>query len=75
MTTTNKRCRVKKREIKAIDRFRKKKNIPDSEIPKCPEFEVKSKIGKLFMNEKTLEGYSVKILKLILIFMSITTKK
>ena len=68
MTTTNKRCRSKKREIKAIDRFRKKKK-------NCPEFEVKSKIGKLFMNEKTLEGYSVKILKLILIFMSITTKK
>ena len=76
MTTTNKRCRAKKKEIKAIDRFRKKKKKnPDSEIPKCPEFEVKSKIGKLFMNEKTLEGYSVKILKLILIFMSITTKK
>ena len=25
--------------------------IPDSEIPACPEYEVKSKIGKLFMNE------------------------
>ena len=35
--------------------------ISDSEIPKCPEFEVKSKIGKLFMNEKILEEYSVKI--------------
>ena len=35
--------------------------IPDSEIPKCPEFEVKSKIGKLFTNEKILEEYSVKI--------------
>ena len=35
--------------------------IPDSEIPKCPEFEVKSKIGKLFMNEKILEEYSVRI--------------
>ena len=35
--------------------------IPDSEIPECPEFEVKSKIGKLFMNEKVLEEYSVKI--------------
>ena len=35
--------------------------IPDSEIPKCPEFEVKSKIGKLFMNEKFLEEYSVRI--------------
>ena len=35
--------------------------IPDSEIPKCPEFEMKSKIGKLFMNQKFLEKYSVKI--------------
>ena len=35
--------------------------IPDSEVPKCPEFEVKSKIGKLFMNEKILEEYYVKI--------------
>ena len=35
--------------------------ISDSEIPKCPEFEVKTKIGKLFMNEKILEEYSVKV--------------
>ena len=35
--------------------------IPDSEIPKCPEFEIKSKIGKLFMNEKIFEEYSLKI--------------
>ena len=35
--------------------------IPDSEIQKCPEFEVKSKTGKLFINEKILEEYSVKI--------------
>ena len=35
--------------------------IPDSEIPKCLEFEVKSKIGKWFMNEKILEEYSVRI--------------
>ena len=39
----------------------KKLIIPDSEIPECPEFEVKSKIGKLFMNENVLEEYSVKI--------------
>ena len=51
----------KKRGIRSIDGFRKKLMIPDSEIPKCPEFEVKSKIGKLFMNEKILEEYSVKI--------------
>ena len=53
--------RRKKRGIRAMDGFRKKLMIPDSEIPKCPEFEVKSKIGKLFMNEKVFEEYSVKI--------------
>ena len=61
MTTIIKHCRGKKRGIRAIDRFRKKLMIPDSEIPKCPEFEVKSKIGKLLMNEKFLEEYSVRI--------------
>ena len=62
MTTIIKRCRGKKeRGIKAIDGFRKKLMIPDSEIRKCPEFEVKSKIGKLFTNEKILEKYSVRI--------------
>ena len=34
--------------------------IPDSEIPKCPEFEVKSKIGKIFKNCNPLEEYSFK---------------
>ena len=42
--------------------------IPDSEIPKCPEFEVKSKIGKLFMNEKIFEEYSVRIYETDLYF-------
>ena len=35
--------------------------IRDSEIPECPEFEVKSKTEKYFMNEKILEEYFVKI--------------
>ena len=37
--------------------------IPDSEIRECPECKVKSKIGNIFIfvNEKLLEGYSVKI--------------
>ena len=49
MTTVIKRCRGEKtRGIKAIDRFRKKLMNPDSEIPKCPEIKVKSKIGKIF---------------------------
>ena len=40
MTTIIKRCRgEKKRGIRAIEEFRKKFMIPDSELPKCPEFE------------------------------------
>ena len=35
--------------------------IPDFEIPKCPEFEMKSKIGHVFKNHNPLEEYSVKI--------------
>ena len=38
--------------------------IPDSEIPKCSEFEVKSKIGKIFKNHNLLEEYSVRIYKI-----------
>ena len=34
--------------------------IPDFEISKCPEQEVKSKIGTIFVNKKILEEYSVK---------------
>ena len=69
MTTIIKRQRdEKKRGIRAIDGFRKKLMIPDSEIPKCPEFEVKSKIGKFLMNEKILEEYFVKIYEIDLYF-------
>ena len=39
----------------------KKSTIPDSEIPKCPEFEVKSKIGKIFKKHNPIEEYSVRI--------------
>ena len=62
MTTIIKRCRgEKKRGIRAIDGLRKKLMITESEIPKGPEFEVKSKIVKFFMNEKILEKYSAEI--------------
>ena len=62
MTTIIKSRRGEKKSgIRAIDGFRKKIMITDSEIPKCPEFEVISKKGKLFMNEKILEEYSVRI--------------
>ena len=76
MTAIIKSCRgEKKRSVRAIDRFRKKIMIPESEISECPEFEVKSKIGKWFMNEKILEEYFVKIYKTDPFFMSITKKK
>ena len=49
MIAVTKQCRAEKtRGIRAIHGFRKKLMIPDSEIHKCPEFEVKSKIGKIF---------------------------
>ena len=35
--------------------------IPDSEIPKSPEFEVKSKKGKIFENHNFLVEYSVQV--------------
>ena len=75
MTTVIKQCRGEKtRGIRAIDGFRKKLMIPDCEIPKCPEFEVKSKIGKIFKKHNLLEEYSVRIYKLILIFITIMKK-
>ena len=62
MTTVIKRCRKEKtRGIKEIDALRKQLMIPDSEIPKCPEFEVKPKIGKIFKKHNPLEEYSVRI--------------
>ena len=48
---------VKKRDERKIDGFRKKLMIPESDIPECPEYEVKSKIGNIFVNKKILEEY------------------
>ena len=65
MTTIIKCCRGEtKRGIRAIDGFRNKLIIPDSEIPKCPEFEVKSKIRKIFKNHNCFEEYSVRLYKI-----------
>ena len=35
--------------------------IPNSEISVCPEFEVKSKVGKIFKKHNPIEEYSVRI--------------
>ena len=66
---------VKKRGKRKIDGFRKKLMIPESEIPECPEHEVKSKIGNIFVNEKILEEYSVKIYEIDLYFYEHYRKK
>ena len=69
MNNIIKHCRGEKtRGIKAIDGFTNKVMIPDSEIPKCPEFEVKSKINPL---KNILLGF----IKFILIFMNTMKKK
>ena len=49
--------------------------IPDSEIPKCPEFEIKSKIGKIFKKYNPLEEYSVRIYEIDLYFQEHYDKK
>ena len=51
---------MKKRGIRAIDGFRRQL-MPDHQISESIEHKVKSKIGKIFVNEKILEEYSVKI--------------
>ena len=62
MTTVIKSCRgEKKRGERKIDAFRRKLMIPDSEITEFPEYEIKSKMGNIFVNGKILEEYSVKI--------------
>ena len=52
---------VKKRGERRIDRYKKKLKIPESEISQCPEYIIKSKIRKTFVNEKILVEYCVKI--------------
>ena len=76
LTTVIKCCRGEKtRSIRAIDGFRNELMIPDSEIPKCPEFEVKSKIGKRFKKHNPIEEYSVRSYELTFIFMNIMKNK
>ena len=49
--------------------------IPDSEITECQEYEVKSKIGNIFVNEKILKEYFVKIYEIDPYFYEHYTKK
>ena len=53
--------RWKKRGAKKIDGFRKKLMNPDYKISVSIEHKIKSKIGRIFVNEDILEEHSVKI--------------
>ena len=64
MTTIIKWCRGEKaRGIRAINEFRNKLMIPDSEVPQCPEFQVKSKIGKIFLGKIPLKDILLRFVK------------
>ena len=51
---------AEKKKLK-LDEFKRKLMIPESEIPKYVEHMIKSKIGKIFVNERILVDYCVKI--------------
>ena len=69
MTNIIEHCRgEKKRGIRSADGFRKKLMIPDYKISVSIEHKVKSKIGRIFVNEDILEEHSVKIQEIDLYF-------
>ena len=51
ITTVIKVAEVKKIDERKIDGFRKKLMIPESQISECSEYDAKSKIGNIFVNE------------------------
>ena len=58
MTFAIKHCRrEKKRGERKIDGLRKKKKIFEFGISECSEYDVKSKIGNIFVNEKICEEH------------------
>ena len=76
MTTIINCCRGEQTKgIRAINGYRNKLIISDSEIPKCPEFEVKSKIGKIFKKHNPIEEYCVRIYEIDLYFYEHDEKK
>ena len=65
MTNIIKNCKgEKKRGLRWAERFRRKLFIAKHEIYESIEHRLKSKIGKIFVNEEILEEYSVKIYKI-----------
>ena len=76
--TTNiiKNCKSeKKRGVRSAESFRRKLLIPDHEIYESIEHIFKLKIGKIFVNEKIREEYSVKIYEIDTYFSKNCKKK
>ena len=61
MTNIIKHCRGEKKRNKSNRRILKKLLMIINEISVCPEHEVKSKIGIIFVNEEILQEHSVKV--------------
>ena len=57
---SEKKKKIAEKKLK-IDEFKRKLMIPESEIPQYVEHMIKSKIGKIFVNERILVDYCVKI--------------
>ena len=64
MTNIIRNCKGEKRRIESIYEFRKQLMIPDHEISVSIEHVVKSKVGKIFVNEDILEEKSFRIFEI-----------
>ena len=76
MTNIIKNCKgEKKRGVRSAEGFRRKLFIPEHESYKSIEHRLKSKLGKIFVNQKILEEYSAKIYEIDFYFSENYKKK
>ena len=65
----------KKKKKKKKGEFKRKLGFTKFDIMVLSEYSIKSKIGKIFVNEKYLKNIMSKFMKLILLFIRIVKKK
>ena len=70
---TGEKMRAKKKKKKG--EFKRKLGFTKFDIMVLSEYSIKSKIGKIFVNEKYLKNIMSKFMKLILLFIRIVKKK
>ena len=70
---TGEKKRAKKKKKKG--EFKRKLGFTKFDIMVLSEYSIKSKIGKIFVNEKYLKNIMSKFMKLILLFIRIVKKK